>query len=269
MRLTPISSILARVSPIHQPLPTSRRGLLAREESPHFSGRLAHSDRPRTLRGKRAFDLSAALALLCVAAPVLTLIAVLIKLDSRGPALYSQERVGIDRRRFPRRRTQRPVAADGRNGDRRVHPAAGRPFHILKFRTMIPGAEDECGPTWAAPNDPRVTRVGRLLRVTRLDELPQLWNVVQGQMSLVGPRPERPHFVNQFADQIPGYRARLEALPGITGLAQVELAYDRSEDDVRQKLHYDLEYLRRASVLEDLHILLRTVWVMVTGRGAA
>jgi lipopolysaccharide/colanic/teichoic acid biosynthesis glycosyltransferase len=115
------------------------------------------------------------------------------------------------------------VDSDLRRGStRRVRTGEGRPFSIYKFRTMVAGAENELGPTWATNNDPRVTRAGRLLRATRLDELPQLWNVLRGDMSLVGPRPERPHFVNQFAHDIPRYRSRLFAQPGITGLAQVE-----------------------------------------------
>jgi lipopolysaccharide/colanic/teichoic acid biosynthesis glycosyltransferase len=199
----------------------------------------------------------------------MVVIAPLIKLDSPGPIFYTQERVGVNRRRNRSRRQDRlSVTGELRVNERRMVPAEGRPFQILKFRTMVADAEKDTGPTWAAPNDPRVTRIGRLLRPARLDELPQLWNVLRGQMSLVGPRPERPHFVRQFASQIPGYRTRLEALPGITGLAQVRNAYDSSEADVRQKLQYDLEYMHRTSLREDLWILLRTLVVMLTGRGA-
>jgi lipopolysaccharide/colanic/teichoic acid biosynthesis glycosyltransferase len=207
--------------------------------------------------------------LLLAAAPLVVVIAPLIKLDSPGPIFYTQERVGVNRRRN-RHRRQDPIAVTGelRIQERRQQPADGRPFHIVKFRTMVADAEKATGPTWAAPNDPRVTRIGRILRPARLDELPQLWNVLRGQMSLVGPRPERPHFVSQFVRQIPGYRTRLEAVPGITGLAQVENAYDSSEADVRRKLDYDLEYIRRSSIREDLWILLRTMVVMLTGRGS-
>jgi len=217
---------------------------------------------------KRTFDVVGALSLLAVTAPLMVVIVPLIWLDSPGPVFYTQERVGLNRRQRRRRLDQLSVNQEFRGQDRRVHYAEGRPFHILKFRTMIDGAERATGPIWAAPDDPRVTRVGRLLRTTRLDELPQLWNVLRGQMSLVGPRPERPHFVNQFARRIPGYRKRLDTLPGITGLAQVKHSYDGSEADVRRKLTYDLLYIRRTSLKDDVWILIRTLYVVATRRGA-
>ena len=133
---------------------------------------------------------------------------------------------------------------------------------------MVVDAEREVGPVWALKDDPRVTRVGKLLRLSRIDELPQLWNVLRGDMSLVGPRPERPHFVGHFADRIPDYTERLRAIPGITGLAQVEASYDDCEEDVRSKLVYDLEYVRNCRLSEDLRILFRTVQVVVTRKGA-
>jgi lipopolysaccharide/colanic/teichoic acid biosynthesis glycosyltransferase len=151
------------------------------------------------------------------------------------------------------------VQGEQRLGDRRRILSEGRLFWIHKFRTMIVGAEDGVGPVWALEHDPRVTRVGRWLRLLRLDELPQLWNVLKGEMSLVGPRPERPHFVGRFAQRIPGYTERLRALPGITGLAQVERSYDASEEDVRNKLRYDLTYVRNCRLSEDVRILFRTV----------
>ena len=166
------------------------------------------------------------------------------------------------RRRFRGSESGLPVP------DRRRQDGEGRPFALYKFRTMVAHAEDGSGPIWAMENDPRVTPVGRFLRASRLDELPQLWNVIRGEMSLVGPRPERPHFVNHFARRIPRYRQRLNVPPGITGLAQVEHRYDASEDDVRQKLEYDLAYIRRASLEEDLRILVKTVNVMLLRRGA-
>jgi lipopolysaccharide/colanic/teichoic acid biosynthesis glycosyltransferase len=200
-------------------------------------------------------------------APLFVIIPLLIKLDSPGPAFYSQYRVGLNRRRRQRRSDHAPVGEERRRRDRRQVHAEGKPFQIHKFRTMYTDAEQD-GPVWASEDDPRVTRVGRFLRATRLDELPQLWNVVRGEMSLVGPRPERPFFVNRFARRIPHYRSRLYAMPGITGLAQVEHRYDADEDDVRSKLAYDLAYLKGYSIWRDLLILIRTAFVMVRRRGA-
>jgi lipopolysaccharide/colanic/teichoic acid biosynthesis glycosyltransferase len=217
---------------------------------------------------KRLLDVVGALVLLVVFAPLAILIAVAIKIDSPGPIIYRQERVGLNRRRIARRAGRQRVPADRRNGDRRNLHAEGKPFPIYKFRTMVANAEHEMGPVWALKADPRITRVGHLLRATRLDELPQLWNVLCGHMSLVGPRPERPFFVHRFSRRIPRYHARLYAPPGITGLAQVEHRYDSSEDDVRIKLDYDLAYIERYSLLGDIRILLKTILVMITRKGA-
>jgi lipopolysaccharide/colanic/teichoic acid biosynthesis glycosyltransferase len=175
--------------------------------------------------------------------------------------------VGLNRRRRQRRSERLPVVDELRRKERRQVHSEGRPFEIYKFRTMVADAEAD-GPTWARKDDPRVTRVGRVLRATRLDELPQLWNVVRGDMSLVGPRPERPYFVDRFAHRIPRYRNRLFAHPGITGLAQVEHRYDSNEDDVKHKLQYDLAYMHQYSIWRDIRILLKTALVMVTRRGA-
>ncbi len=139
---------------------------------------------------------------------------------------------------------------------------------IYKFRTMIDGAENGVGPIWAAPSDPRITPVGRILRLLRIDEMPQFWNVLKGDMSLVGPRPERPAFVNDLINKVPGYPHRLRVKPGITGLAQVEHQYDSCLDDVHIKVQYDLRYIREHRLLLDAKILLKTVWVVLTGRGA-
>ena len=139
---------------------------------------------------------------------------------------------------------------------------------MVKFRTMRVDAEARSGAVWAQENDPRVTRVGRLLRDTRLDELPQLINVLRGEMSLIGPRPERPEFVRQFVDQIAGYELRHLVTPGITGLSQVRQGYDRCLDDVRRKLCHDLEYIRRRSLWMDLSVALRTLGVMIGHVGA-
>jgi lipopolysaccharide/colanic/teichoic acid biosynthesis glycosyltransferase len=157
---------------------------------------------------------------------------------------------------------------DRRRNDRRTIASAGRLFRISKFRTMIDGAETRLGPTWASKNDGRITPLGRLLRRTRLDELPQLFNVLRGDMSFIGPRPERPFFVEKFRRQIPGYMERLSVAPGITGLAQVEHKYDTDVEDVRLKLEYDLRYIRRRGLVLDLRILLQTVRVVLSGSGA-
>jgi lipopolysaccharide/colanic/teichoic acid biosynthesis glycosyltransferase len=217
---------------------------------------------------KRLLDILGASVLLVLFAPLAGLIAIAIRLDSPGLMIYRQVRVGLDRRRVHRRREFLPVASNFRREDRRGPDTDGKPFQIFKFRTMVANAEQNVGPIWALKDDPRITRVGRILRATRLDELPQIWNVLRGDMSLVGPRPERPYFVRRFVKHIPGYHSRLYANPGITGLAQVEHRYDTTEDDVRTKLGYDLAYIERYSILADLRILAKTVLVMITRKGA-
>ncbi|MDR4503216.1 MAG: sugar transferase [Candidatus Scalindua sp.] len=161
----------------------------------------------------------------------------LIKITSKGPVFYSQERVGIN----------------------------GKIFEIIKFRTMHFNAEDEFGPTWAKKNDPRITLLGRILRKTHIDELPQFVNVIQGDMSIVGPRPERPHFVNKFIKDIPGYTNRLTVKPGITGLAQCYYKYDETLRDVEKKIQYDTFYIKKMSWLLDFKILLLTLRVSLFG----
>jgi lipopolysaccharide/colanic/teichoic acid biosynthesis glycosyltransferase len=209
---------------------------------------------------------AASLALVALA-PLFAVIAVLIKLSSPGPVLYQQVRVGVNRRFFARGPRHVPSPRDRRASERRQAPGHGRPFRIYKFRTMIPNAE-EYGPQWSRRDDPRIFPFGRFLRASRLDETPQFLNVLLGDMSLVGPRPERPYFVDRFVETIPNYRERLEVPPGITGRAQVRLDYDASVDDVKRKVEQDLHYIRNRSVRADLAILLRTVWVVLTGRGA-
>ena len=189
--------------------------------------------------------------------PVLLVIAAVVKLTSRGPVLYLQERVGQDRR---------SLSAAAQN-HRRKGDLGGRPFTIYKFRTMWVDAERESGAVWAQPQDPRVTPVGRILRQYRLDELPQLFNVLRGEMNIVGPRPERPSIFAELRRQIVDYPLRQRAKPGITGLAQISHHYDRSLDDVRTKVGYDLEYIRRQSVREDLRIMLKTLPVILWRRG--
>lgn len=197
-------------------------------------------------------------------APVCLLVAVAIKIASPGgPVVYRQLRVGVDRRG----RADLPQTTW--NGEeRRQSPGYGRGFWIYKFRTMIPDAEKNSGPTWASKNDPRIFALGRFLRLTRLDELPQLFNVVTGEMRLIGPRPERPHFVHQLTERIPEYARRQRVPPGITGLAQVEREYDASVDDVRTKVKYDLFYVDNRSSRLDAKILLKTLDVVVRGKGA-
>jgi lipopolysaccharide/colanic/teichoic acid biosynthesis glycosyltransferase len=215
--------------------------------------------RERAEAASRAVNFVLALVSLLLLSPLLVLIAVLVKLSSRGPIFYSQTRVGLDRRfRGP----ASPEAAY-----RRSHDLGGRIFTIYKFRTMCVNAEHISGAVWAAREDPRVTLVGRYLRKYRLDELPQLFNVLRGDMNIVGPRPERPSIFAQLRQKIPDYEARQRVKPGITGLAQVSQQYDQCLDDVRNKLRFDLEYLQRQSLWEDLRIMIRTVPVILFKRG--
>jgi lipopolysaccharide/colanic/teichoic acid biosynthesis glycosyltransferase len=216
---------------------------------------------------KRAIDIFGALIGLILTSPFFIILPVLIKLDSPGPIFYRQSRVGFNRRRKQRRLPEASML--GRSPrDRRRHDIKGRPFHVIKFRTMVADAEKKCGPVWATRNDPRITRLGCLLRKTRLDEIPQFINVLKGQMSLVGPRPERPVFVMELSEQVENYEQRLKVKPGITGLAQVESGYDSSVASVARKVRYDLEYIQNWSFLQDLKILMKTVVVVITGKGA-
>jgi lipopolysaccharide/colanic/teichoic acid biosynthesis glycosyltransferase len=171
--------------------------------------------------------------------------------------LYTQERVGLDRRT--------PSTDAGNRG--RTRDLGGRPFTIYKFRTMRVDAEHATGAVWATQNDPRITPVGRFLRQYRLDEIPQLLNVMRGEMNIVGPRPERPTIFAELREHIAEYPQRQRAKPGITGLAQIHHHYDRSVDDVRTKVRYDLEYIRRRSLGEDLRIMLQTIPVVFLRRG--
>lgn len=198
----------------------------------------------------------AALALILLS-PILLVIAVLVKLTSRGPVFYTQERVGLDRRG----RSERS------SNHRRALDLGGQPFTIYKFRTMHVNAEHKTGAVWAAKDDPRVTEVGKFLRQYRLDELPQLINVLKGDMSIVGPRPERPTIFAQLRANIAEYPLRQRAKPGITGLAQINQHYDACLDDVRKKVQFDLEYIQRQSLLEDLKIMVKTVPVVLLRRG--
>ena len=189
---------------------------------------------------KRCFDLVVGTVLLLVAMPVMVLTALLIVLEDGAPIFYSQERVG----------------------------RGGRPFRVIKFRSMRRDAEKDGKPRWASSNDDRVTRIGRFIRKLRIDELPQLFNVLNGDMSLVGPRPERPYFVDQLTQQIPFYAVRHCVKPGVTGWAQVRYQYGASVDDAAEKLQYDLYYVKNHSLILDTLVLFETVRVVLTGEGA-
>ncbi len=214
--------------------------------------------RPRSEAIDRAINVTLAIAGLAVALPLMIVCGLLIKLTSPGPVFYSQARVGLDRRRNNRSHP---------SYDRRSRNLGGRPFMIFKFRTMRTDAETRGGAVWASPGDTRVTSVGKFMRKYRIDELPQLINVLRGEMNIVGPRPERPSIFVRLSDDITEYPLRQRARPGITGWAQVNNSYDTSLDDVRRKVRYDLEYLQRQGVGEDLMIMARTVPVMLFRRG--
>lgn len=223
---------------------------------------------------KRFVDVVGALALLFVTSPVIALFAALVKITSPGPLVYKQLRVGVNLREQVKtdRRQNNAGLAEGEserrlNEDRRVKQNFGRPFVLYKFRSMRVDAELN-GAQLASKNDPRVTRIGRFMRMTRIDELPQLINVLKGDMSLVGPRPERPFFIEQLSDQIPNYLNRLGLKPGVTGVAQVLNGYDNDLESFRRKVAYDLLYLQNSCLWNDFKILLRTVWVVITGHGA-
>jgi exopolysaccharide biosynthesis polyprenyl glycosylphosphotransferase len=187
---------------------------------------------------KRGIDIAVSGIVLLAGLPLWLIIALAIKLDTPGPVLYKQERVG-------------------RNGE---------VFNMTKFRSMVRDAEKE-GPRWASRRDPRITRVGGVLRRLHLDEVPQLMNVLKGEMSLVGPRPERPVFVEELTQEIPMYPRRLRVRPGLTGWAQIKHKYDESVEDVRRKVQYDLYYIENISLRMDLKILLSTVSHMLMGKG--
>ena len=189
---------------------------------------------------KRTLDFLFSFVMLILFLPLMALIAVLIKIDSKGPVFYTQERIG----------------------------ERGKTFRMLKFRSMVCDAEKECGPVWAKSDDQRITRVGRIIRKLRFDEIPQLWNVLKGEMSFVGPRPEREYFVDQLKKIIPYYSERLTVKPGISGWAQVSYGYGASVEDAIEKLNYDLFYIKNFSVYLDLMIVLKTIKIVIFGSGA-
>lgn len=235
------------------PIPIVQEPLSPRSASTSESAR--HSARLETLN--RVMNVAIATIGLILAAPIMVVFAVLVRVTSRGPIIYTQARVGLDRRR---------VAGEPLAYDRRTRDLGGRPFLILKFRTMRKDAETN-GAVWAVKRDARVTPIGRIMRKYRIDELPQLINVIRGDMNIVGPRPERPVIFSRLCDDIAEYPLRQRARPGITGLAQVSQAYDTSIDDVRAKVQYDLQYIERRGVAKDLEIMARTVPVMIFRKG--
>ena len=200
-------------------------------------------------RAKRTFDFVSSLLALVILSPIFPFIALAIALTSRGPIFYRQLRVG------------------------KSTPEKMEIFEIMKFRSMYQDAETRSGAVWATENDPRITPVGRFLRKTRLDELPQLFNVLKGEMSLIGPRPERPTFYNKLENEIPYFADRTYGvMPGITGLAQVNQGYDTCIEDVRRKVGFDHSYAlslcsMRSWIAADLNIMTKTILVMVDGRG--
>ena len=217
---------------------------------------------------KRSVDLVGVVLGLLLMLPLFIILPLLIKLDSPGPVFYTQVRVGVNRRKRERRNSQWANVSERRVRERRRENLMGKLFKVIKFRTMVQDAEKKCGPVWATHNDPRITRMGKILRKTRLDEIPQFINVLKGDMSLVGPRPERPNFVRDLAVKVDDYSGRLTVKPGLTGLAQVENGYDSSVATVTQKVRLDLEYIRNWSFWTDVKILFKTVVVVLTGKGA-
>jgi len=188
---------------------------------------------------KRIIDVVVSFTILILTLPVSFITALAIKLDSKGPVFFRQERSGVN----------------------------GSSFRMLKFRSMFEDAEKHTGPVWSQKNDPRVTSVGKILRRLRIDEIPQMYNVLKGKMSLVGPRPERPFFVEKLSEEIPYYKRRLKVRPGITGWAQVKHKYDENIEDVKVKLRYDLFYIENMSIRMDFKILMRTLYVVLFGKG--
>jgi sugar transferase (PEP-CTERM system associated) len=189
---------------------------------------------------KRTMDLVLSLTLLTLLSPAIIAIAILIKIDSKGPVIFSQERVGENK----------------------------KAYLVQKFRSMVLDAEKQSGPVWAKDNDSRITRVGRLIRTWRFDEIPQLWNVLKGEMSFVGPRPEREFFVKELEDIIPYFTERFSVKPGITGWAQISYGYGASVEDAIEKLNYDLFYIKNMSTFMDLLIILRTIKIVLFSKGA-
>jgi lipopolysaccharide/colanic/teichoic acid biosynthesis glycosyltransferase len=232
-----------------------RRGRVVDPRVLGRSERVAEEYRAEGMR--RAANVVLALTALIIALPIMLVVAFLVRLTSRGPIFYTQTRVGLDRR----------LPGPNDTNHRRASDIGGRPFEIYKFRTMYVDAEQKTGAVWATQGDPRITVIGRFLRQYRLDELPQLINVIKGDMNIVGPRPERPTIFAELRENIQEYPLRQRAKPGITGLAQINHHYDSCLDDVRKKVQYDLQYIQRQGLLEDMRIMLKTVPVILFRKG--
>lgn len=225
----------------------------------HFDDPAIWTEGSETRRGdrsRRLLNLSVALIGIALTAPVMVIVALAIRLTSSGPVIFKQERVGLDRRG----QAIHPLR------DRRAADQGGRVFTMYKFRTMY--HRKATAQVWARPGDPRVTPVGRFLRAYRLDELPQLFNVLMGDMNVVGPRPEQPRIFSRLSDRFGPYRKRQRVLPGITGMAQVRLPYDQNMDDVKRKVDADLEYIEQRGFWTDLKIMLSTIKVLLFRRGS-
>lgn len=223
---------------------------------------------------KRILDIVMAFGLLLLLWPVMLFTAIAVRLTSPGPAIFNQTRVGLNLRKLKNDRRQKDIGppegiAERRNeeNDRRNEYKYGKEFTLYKFRTMRSDAERD-GAQFAIKGDSRVTSVGWFMRKTRLDELPQLWNVLRGEMSMVGPRPERPEFIESLSKEIPDYIQRLGLKPGLTGLAQIENGYDNDINSFRRKVTYDLLYLQNCCLWNDIKVLFRTIRVVLTGSGA-
>lgn len=227
---------------------------------------------------KRSLDIVVSSVMIVLLSPLLVMTALAVRLTSPGPVIFRQLRVGLNLRgskkaksdRRQSQSTEHPAPEDGdrRQGiDRREEVNYGKPFTLYKFRTMRTDAEKN-GAQFATKGDPRVTSIGRFLRKTRLDELPQLWNVLKGEMTLVGPRPERPEFMEELSNEIPNYLDRLGLKPGLTGPAQVINGYDNNIESFRRKVALDLLYLQNCCLWNDIKILFRTIRVVLTGSGA-
>lgn len=199
------------------------------------------------------FNVTMATLMLIVASPVMLLTALLIRMTSRGPIVYTQVRVGLDRR----------WARTHSINERRREDLGGVPFVIYKFRSMRVDAEKDGQAVWATQGDDRTTAIGKIIRKSRIDELPQLFNVLRGDMNIVGPRPERPSIFVRLREQVDGYPLRQRVKPGITGLAQISNPYDASLDDVRRKVYFDIEYMRTQSLWTDFVIMAKTIPVML------